>query len=432
MTSTCVMKLRSGKGKCFNRNINFVSHKFCNSIPSFFHSEHDGKTPEILIDLKEFPRMLLQKDKIGIILGGNYDRYNKMMRTFLENISMAGVKLVFFMPGHQYSDDLQFLIPKTEEIYNNSLEILDTIDENSDLRAYLREKKLHDHMRMELSFDYNLKKLVSNFGHFYVTHEQHNQEIARYANKNADRVLALITNQNDFLAFSGGKYEYWRATSIDPTGMTCHRYNKKKLFDKLGFVGIVQMQLFSALCRSIFLPKYAIEHFLDRLAEENANPLQCGMIWNVSGYVKDQHISTVNDEMPYDLDLISRDVFGEDYSREQLDTIAKGLAYYKLKFELTPCPELNAFLQHCKHENLFAYKLATDDIFNVKDISYIDFRNYKSTSYAELVIPILMKMCGVLFKDDEHRPTERKICMKHAHDELLKMTDETIMYPSSK
>lgn len=158
--------------------------------------------------------MLLQKDKIGIILGGNYDRYNKMMRKFLEDVAMTGAKLMFFMPGRQPNDDLQFLIPKTEEIYNNSLEILDKIDENFDLREYLREKNLYDHMRMESSFDFNLKNLVSDFGHFCVTHEQHNQEIAQYANRNADNVLAVITNQNDFLAFSGGGYEYWRANSI--------------------------------------------------------------------------------------------------------------------------------------------------------------------------------------------------------------------------
>lgn len=400
----------------------------------FFHSEHDGKMPEILIDLKEFPRMLLQKDKIGIILGGNYDRYNKTMRQFLENLDGNGAKLVFFMPGRQHSDDLQFLIPKTEDVYWSSLEILDKIDEKCDLREYLREKKLYDHMRMELSFDFNLKQLVSGFGHFFVTHEQHNQEIAQYANRNADNVLAVITNQNDFLAFSPpGDYDFWRASTIDPTAMTCHRYNEGKLYDKLGFKnGIVQMQLFSALCRSIFLPKYAIEDFLNRLADANENPLQNGTIWDVSAYVKDQYVSLLNDKAPYNLERISRDVFGSNFSQEQCNAIAKGMAYYRLVFELTPIPELNAFLQRCKIENLFAYKLATDDIFNVKDISYIDFRSYKSKSYAELVVPILMKLCGIVFKDEDPMPSERKICMKHSHDELSKITNEVIIYPTSK
>lgn len=397
------------------------------------HSKHDGKAPEILIDLKEFPRMLLQKDKIGIILGGNYDRYNKMLQQFLESIDRIGAKLMFFMPGRQHSDDLQYLIPKMEETYSNAVEMLDNIDGQFDLREYLREKKLYDHMRMEPSFDFNIKKLVSDFGRFCVTHEQHNQEIAQYANRNVDNVLAIMTNQTDFLAFSGGNYEYWRANSIDPYEMKCHRYNKDRLYEKFGFRnGQVQMRLFSALCRSIFLPKYAIADFLSRLAEANENPHQNGTIWNVSAYVRDQFIWNTNDKMPYNLKQISCDVFGNNYLQEQYDSIARGLAYYSLVVELTPIPELNAFLQHCKNVNLFAYKLATDDIFNVKDISYIDFRCCKSKSYAELIIPFLMKLCGILFKDDEPLPTDRKICMKHAHDELPKITHESIIYPTSE
>ena len=81
---------------------------------------------------------------------------------------------------------------------------------------------------------------------------------------------------------------------------------------------------------------------------------------------------------------------------------------------------------------MFLYKLSTDETFCVRDIEYIDFRNYKSKSYAELIVPILMKMCGILFKDNTPRPDVRKICMKLAHDEPFKLTEEDIIYPPSK
>lgn len=219
--------------------------------------------------------MFVQTDQLGVVLGGHYDRYNKMLGQFLENMTKAGAKLVFFMPGRKYTDELQFFIPKTEKNYMESLELLDKIEENGDLKAFLHEKNRHmTDVRMELSFNYNIKKLVNNLGDYHVNYERHNQEIARYANQNADSVMAVISNDSDFLAFSC-EIEFWRANSINYKAMTCHRYNRQRLFDRLGFHhGAVQLQLLSALSGSNFLPSYAIQDFLGGLATANNNPEQ--------------------------------------------------------------------------------------------------------------------------------------------------------------
>lgn len=396
--------------------------------------EHAGNSPIILIDLKECPRMFVQIDHIGVVLGGRYDHYNAMMRQFLDNITKAGAKLVFFMPGREQSDDLPFFIPKTEEKYSDSLEILDAIDRKIGLKGFLREKdSKYPNIPMELSFNCNLKKLVTKYGDFHVTYEQHNQEIARYANQKCNEILAIISNNTDFLAFSGGSYEFWYVNSLNFKALTCNRYNKRRLYEKLGFDhGAVQMQLLSALCCSIYLPFCAVRDFHLQLAKENGNPAQRGKIWEVSAYVKRQPLMMVGNKLTYDLEKISCDVFGESFTREQLNAIANGLAYYDLNFEYPPKKELRGVLQFCKKHDSFAYKLATDDTFNVRDITYMDYRNYKSTSYAELVIPLLMKLCGILFNDDARRPTVRKICLKHAHNEPSKVTEELVIYPSSK
>lgn len=416
----------------FNR---FLLRHLAQSI-SLSHRKHDGKPPVILIDLKDCLHMLVLKDQIGVILGGHYDRYNKMMRQFLENIHATGAKLVFFMPGRQQSDDLPFFIPKTEETYIESLEILDTLKTKTDLNAFLQEKnRLYSNVRVELPFYYNLKKLVSNFGDFRITYEQHNQEIARYAKQNARDILALITDDINYLAYSA-TFQFWRANNLNFKEMTCNRYNKDRLYDKLGFHhGAVQMQLLNSINGTIFLPTFVLNDFLNRLAKSNMNRHQCGSIWIVSAYVNRQPpLVIAENKMTYDLKQISRDVFGDDFSREQLNAITNGLVCYDLDFEVQTKRNLSAFLQQCKNENSFIYKLATDDIFIVKDITYMDFRNYKSKSYAEMVIPILMKICGILFKDVFHprRPKKHKICMKHAHDEPSKVTEEAIIYPLSK
>lgn len=377
--------------------------------------------------------MFVQRDQLGVVLGGHYDRYNKILRQLLENLTRAGAKLVFFMPGRKYTDELQFFIPKTEQDYMESLEMLDKIEEYVDLKAYLHEKNRRwSDIRMELSFNYNLRKLVNNFGDFHVNYDRHNQEIARYANQNADTVLAVISNDSDFLAFSG-EFEFWRANSVNYKTMSCSRYNRQRLYDRLGFEhGAVQMQLMSALSGSNFLPAFAIQDFLAGLASANGNPEKRGKIWNVAEYVKRQPITGDKNKITFDLQKIGRDVFGDEFTREQLNCIENGLDCYKLEGFEQMDRNLSSFLRFCKTRDRFAFKLATDNIFNVKDITYMDFRNYKSKSYAELVIPLLMKMCGILFKDNARRPAYRKICMKHAHDEPSKVTEEAVMYPSSK
>lgn len=377
--------------------------------------------------------MFVLNDQIGVILGGHYDRYNKMMRQFLENITEAGAKLVFFIPGRQQSDDLPFFIPRTEEAYIESLQILDKIEENPDLKLFLHKTdRLHAEKHVELPFNRNFRKLVSGFGDFHVTYGQHSQEIARYAKQNARNILALITDDLDFMAFTSS-YEIWRAKSISFKELTCKRYNKDRLYDRLGFdYGAVQMQLLNAMSGTNFLPEFVLDDFLDRLANVNDNSKRLGKVWNVSAYVKRQPLVMVGNRITYDFEQISRDIFGDGVSSKELNAIVNGLVHYDLDFEEPTKSNSNADWHRYKNRYPFIYKLGTEKVFNVQDIAYMDYRNYKSKSYAELVIPILMKLYGILFKDDARPPMVRKICMKHAHDEPSKVTEEAIIYPSSK
>lgn len=189
------------------------------------------------------------------------------------------------------------------------------------------------------------------------------------------------------------------------------------------------MPLLSSLTGSNFLPHYVIEDWIKKLVAENETG-QRGKILNVSAYVKRQPMELVKNKPTFDLDHISCDVFGPDYTPEQLNSIANGIANYDVDFKNQPEPKYS-FYKFCKKNDAFMYKLVTDDIYNVKDVEFIDYRNFKSKSYAELVVPILMKLCGILMKDNLRRPGTRKICIKHAHDEPYKVTEEEVIYPPS-
>lgn len=393
-------------------------------------SKNDDIVPQILIDLREVPHVFMQSDEMGQILGGRFDQYNKAMLKFLEKFAETNAKLVFFAAGKKYTDDLEKFILKREEAYEHYTDLWDKIKDESNLQNLLdKSKRVYWSFGMTPSFNYNLDKVVRKYGDFHVNYVQHNQEIARYAKKHSDEVLAVITNDTDFMAFEGD-FQFWRANGIDVDAMTCVRYCRRTLCDELD-LNFHQIQMLSALGGSQFLPYPEIQHFLNTLDSSKNNPGKFGKIWNLTTYIKGKPFEMVENRAVFDLQQIACDVFGPDYTVTQMNSIAKCLATYDLNFDDEPNPR-NPFLKLCKQENHFLYKLATDHIFNVKDVDYIDFRDYKTKSYADLIIPILMKMCGILYKDDVFCPIVRKICMKHAHDEPFKVTEETIIYPPSE
>lgn len=81
---------------------------------------------------------------------------------------------------------------------------------------------------------------------------------------------------------------------------------------------------------------------------------------------------------------------------------------------------------------MFIYKLLTDEFHLITDISFIDYRDYRSKNYAELIVPLLQKVFGILHANEFQRPREQAICMKYTHEEQYKVQKEAIVYPPSR
>lgn len=387
-----------------------------------------------MIDLKEIS-YFIQHDDIGSILGGRYDLYNHLLKQLCKNLCRNGAKLVFFMVGKRYTDDLSIFVTKAEFRHNNSMDILNKMRDHTDIKSLTTKKLLQCSARDSHAFTYNFQKLLRRFGDIRVTHVEHNREIAQYLNKNSDQVLALISNDTDFLAFEGD-FELWLTADLNLKQMTCHKVEKEKLFDRLGFnYGAHQMKLLSALSGTVYLPIEQVINFITELNNNRHESSKIGKIWAISEYVRRESIEMVNNKPQFDLDKISGDVFGPDHSDWQRQAISNGLDIYRVDFnddELKSQEMENEFLSFCKERNPFLFKLAADEVYVVKDISFIDYENYRSKTYSQLVIPILMKIWCILFQNDYTRSGMRQIFMKHNHDEPFKTTEEFVIYPPSK
>lgn len=385
---------------------------------------------------------VVQNDEYGMVLGGRHIVYNQKLRQFFLNICKTNANLVLFLAGNEVNDDLPLHIPNHEWMYMSRLQVLDKIENKCDLAKYLSKCDTNLSVKqMSSAFDYNIPKICAEFGKLRPTFVRHNQEIGQYAQKHANEVLAVITNDTDILAFEG-EFQYWQANSINLKELTGTRFNRKALLQNLG-VSIHQLQLIGALSGGSYLPLDQLQTLLTKFPA-NLPKLMGGRIAFLAWYVKRHPViaKTTNNKVSFNLKPIADDVFGPNYTTLELNTIYNGLMIYDTDFASDDDGEYRddclfpfnhkdqfSFVNFCKQNSTFMYFLMTDKVYKIKDIEYIDYRNFRSKNFAELIVPMLMKLCGILYSNISPRKLTRRICMKYAHDEPAKVVDANIIYP---
>lgn len=383
--------------------------------------------PKILIDLKDIIHMAVRARNLQRCLGGEYVFYTHYYRSVFNKLQHAGADLVFFAMGAKLSDDLDIFIPNRETNYMAHISILDDIDAsegNWNKKFQEKYKK-----RAPVTFQFNMMKLAQQHGELRINYCRHNQEIAKYVNENADNILALITNDTEFLIFDGD-YQFWRATDLTIKDMAAFRFCRAMLRAHLE-LNTQQLELLSALSGTVYLPGDILKDFYEKIGVESWNG---GHIPALAKYIRDEvpllPVAQAN-ILRFDLGKIARDVFGENYRIDDLNAIENGLIQYNLNFQIDEkYPFKRPSLDFSKKRNMFIFKLFTDNVYRIHDIGFIDYRNHKSKNYAELVVPLLMKLQGILYANERQRPRTRAICMKYAHDEPYKVVNEPIAYPS--
>lgn len=396
---------------------------------NFVRSKH-GKPPTILIDIKEFSQLVVQRDETGIVCGGRHPYYMFKIRKLLEALKNAGAILVFFAVGSKLNDVPHIFIPKREAEYTKYLKILQRIDEKVPIRQILKQKNRKSaDIRATLSVEHNLIKVCKQYGEVHYNYVRHNQEIAQYANMHENDVLAIIAGDTDFLVFDG-QFEYWPATQIDEKELMGVRVCRQTVWDALE-VTPQQLAMVGALSGSIYLPQYVdkVKAFYEKIERGGPEFLK---IRDLTTYVRNIRQTPIGNgaTIEFDVDAVARDVFGDGYADEEMNTIKNGLAIYNLKFKIPM--EKDLMLQQLKRFDRLLYLIQmTDKVFNVRDIAYIDFQNVRSKTYAELVCPLLLRILGIMFIERQGSDFAREICMKFSHEDPYEVVEESPCYPPS-
>lgn len=327
--------------------------------------------PVILIDLKGWGFNLLRKDRMNVALGIRFHDFNKRYLRFINHLRATGAKLVFFVVGRKQTDDTFFQNIESEITTFNSTynHYINLMDAIENETEFLSIRNV-----LELSWTKdNIRRMSIELGEFHVTHSLHNWEIAEYLC--SQPVMAIITDDSDFLAIDG-RFQYWILSDIDFSGcrtMDGGRYSKDKLNSQLNLI-----------------PQRV--HSIDVLVG--------------------------SDSMPFGL-------------KSEFDALLNRLtSWYEWRFNQNVIIE-SELMEFCKTKHPIVYKLLTYKILKIAGMFWIDYRMFRNYSYAELVMPLIMKLCGILNKDEHSPPQTRKIVIKFAHEESAVVRDEEIVYPNS-
>lgn len=313
---------------------------------------------------------MLCTDAWNVALGVRSDNFNKKCCKFFKQLSEPGAKLVFFVVGRKQTDDVLItkiptITSKLNSKYHRYIQMMDAMENETE---FLSKVKIHGLLKYTKE---NLYSMCRDLGDIHVTHSLHNWEIAEYLCSKP--VMALITDDSDFMAIDGG-FEYWSLGNINFDTMDGARYSKKKLNSKLDLI-----------------PQRV--HSIDVLVGSDSTPSE----------FKSQFGAVLN----------------------------KLTSWYASKCNQNE-REDSELMEFCKTKHPFIYKLMTYEIFKIAEVMVIDFRMFRNYSYANMVVPIAMKLCGILRKDEHNPPQTRKIFIKFAHEESAIVRDEEIVYPNSK
>lgn len=414
-------RLRNGNSKCTSETVSKNIIPDSKLIWFDLNRDHDGSNPTIIINLKDFVKVLGQIDDDSLITGGKYDMYNNKFEKFLRELKeICGANLVFFCRP--------FLHDMEEDVI---LEAYDRVAQKN-LKAFQNHMMIKERRTSPWHLDkrvlYNFVQISAKYGKVYTEHTKNSQKLMKYALDHPDEVLAMIQHDNDFLLYDHIQYQYWSLADLNISQLTTKKYCRKTMYKELR-LSTPQSHLLAAMMKLKGAHPDVILKLCDKIeCDEKPKPL-----FRLAKYVRGKTFGPHG----FDLNEIATEIFGAGYTERDKALIQDELSRYDLNLEderLESNQISDEIVEFCKKNLYFAYGLIVEDITTNQSLAYIDLRRRESTRYVNMVVTVLLKLCGILFKDGqvEERPKTRQIKIKRNIADDAVPVEENIIYPSSK
>lgn len=365
--------------------------------------------PTILVDLKEFARIVIQFDEEGYILGGRFDFINKLCNYFFGEIKKSGANLVFFCELNEgrFRNIEQFA--KNDAVFN-------CIENGSSLKSFLNNVREGEwgssNLRPNERITFNLITLCKRYGRVFCSYGMNKEHILAYSRQSHHNVKALITRDTEYLVYRGD-FEFWTLSNVDLCELKITRINRRNLYDCMD-VNIEQMQLLCAL---------------SQFKKEERGRI-CGTKGSLEScipYVKRQWCGPhgFGNQIEEELEkLVKIDRYAGSWTADE---------YVEPLSNVIEChSDFESLVNFCQNNFYFAYKLMNETITIQKDLRFIDLRRSDSGRFLDVVANTTLKLCGVVFMDIDSstRPISRTVYLKTGI--TAAPVERDIIYPPSK
>ncbi|XP_055304275.1 uncharacterized protein LOC129569464 [Sitodiplosis mosellana] len=363
--------------------------------------EH-GENPTIIIDVKELNRVLGDRYSLHsfadvLNLGGQFWKFNEILDYFFGEMKKAGANLMFIARLNE---------SRFKEM--NEWE----------------KSTLHPNERLL----YNLMQICSKYGRLSVNYGLGKSSVLAYARQYRDQVMALITRNTKYLVYDID-FSYWCLVNVDFYQLKIVNISPKQMLRNLA-LNTKQMQLIFALSMLESKVKF-------RLVER-----KCDKFWRMVQFVEPFRYGEKGfdlNALAYNLTKQERDdledklnrIFAiNDYAGNWNEDIYEGLILDLANNE----ESFNLVLQFCKENLYFAYKLINEKDSTQKDLLCIEYRHKEDVIFGNVIVIIMRKMCGILFKDvnPKKRPAIRTVQTNQHLGAIFVTSVRDIIYPTSE
>ncbi|CRK88212.1 CLUMA_CG001993, isoform A [Clunio marinus] len=345
-----------------------------------FEKLKNGLRPILVFDVMPLVNLITKDNALDVLCGGRHQMHQKFFDDLFYRLSRKS-ELIFFLDGSVKESKIPTWSKRQNQKYEDHLDIINYVDQGVPLHVIESKHRSKLYVNILLNV---IEASCRKYGQlYYAVHEECDQELARFAFK-SNRVLAVLSNDSDFLIFPGS-WRYFSLRDLNPRTLTTREFDRKA-FRKALQLRQFQMPIFASLAGNDFVPLYDLQPLHKILFSNRKNKFP-----EISKYVR-KNFKTLQSRS--DVVKILKKLLSNNITNETFIKIFHSLESYNIIDEVENDNSHDHFLYD---HNLFTYNIL-NDVSLVFSLVFYDLRQSHSPSYYNLSVPMFQRQAGILLQ----------------------------------